>query len=170
MAVIFAVGARFAPLCFGEILRDRTDDWSAMQIGFSPVLGGALIGVAATMLLACNGRIAGVSGIVNGIGSVDANERWWRILFLVGLMGAAAIMLHFIPSSLPQRSSFPPVALIVAGLLVGFGTRMGNGCTSGHGVCGLGRLSRRSVAAVLVFVAAAMATVLLTRHVWNLLP
>jgi uncharacterized membrane protein YedE/YeeE len=141
-----------------------------MQIGFSPVLGGALIGVAATMLLACNGRIAGVSGIVNGIGSGVANERWWRILFLVGLMGAAAIMLHFVPSSLPQRPSFPPAALIIAGLLVGFGTRMGNGCTSGHGVCGLGRLSARSAVAVLVFLATAMATVLITRHMWNLLP
>lgn len=141
-----------------------------MQIGFSPVLGGVLIGVAATMLLACNGRIAGVSGIMNGIGSTEGNERWWRVVFLAGLMGAAAIFLHLLPSSLPQRPSFPPAALIVAGLLVGFGTRMGNGCTSGHGVCGLGRLSVRSAVAVLVFLATAMATVAITRHVWKLLP
>jgi uncharacterized membrane protein YedE/YeeE len=141
-----------------------------MQIIGPSILGGVLIGAAATVLLACNGRIAGVSGIVNGLQSGSWSDRSWRIMFLLGLMGGADIMFLFMPSSLSQRVSFPALAVIVAGLLVGFGTRMGNGCTSGHGVCGLGRLSLRSLVAVLVFMVSAMTTVTVTRHVWNLLP
>jgi uncharacterized membrane protein YedE/YeeE len=141
-----------------------------MQIIGPSILGGVLIGAAATVLLACNGRIAGLSGIVNGLQSGSWSDRSWRIMFLLGLMGGADIMFLFMPSSLSQRVSFPALAVIVAGLLVGFGTRMGNGCTSGHGVCGLGRLSLRSLVAVLVFMVSAMTTVTVTRHVWNLLP
>jgi len=141
-----------------------------MQIAYAALIGGALIGCSATLLLAYNGRIAGISGIVNGVYSGTSHERNWRVIFLLGLVGAAAIAFHFFPSSVPHRDVFPPAALILAGLLVGFGTRMGNGCTSGHGVCGLGRLSPRSLVAVLVFMAMAMATVAITRHVWTLLP
>lgn len=141
-----------------------------MKIAYTALAGGALIGCSATVLLACNGRIAGISGIINGVYPNSAYERRWRLLFLVGLIGAAALTFRFFPGSVPQRQAFPPIGLIAAGLLVGFGTRMANGCTSGHGVCGLGRLSPRSLVAVMVFMAMAMLTVALTRHVWAVLP
>jgi uncharacterized protein len=141
-----------------------------VQIAYAALTGGALIGCSATLLLACDGRIAGISGIINGVSSNTSYERGWRALFLLGLIGAAALTFRFFPESLPQRHAFPPFALIAAGLLVGFGTRMGNGCTSGHGVCGLGRLSSRSLVAVVVFMGTAMLTVALTRHVWAILP
>ncbi len=128
-----------------------------MHIAYAALAGGALIGGAATMLLACNGTYAG---------SLD--ERSWRLLFLLGLVGAAAVAFLWFPDSSPHRQTFPRVALVAAGVLVGFGTRLGNGRTNGHGVCGLGRLSLRSLAAVLMFVTAAMVTVALTRHVWML--
>ena len=141
-----------------------------LQITYSALAGGALIGCSVTLLLACNGRIAGISGIINGAYSNGSVERGWRLLFLVSLIGSAAVAFHFFPQSLPHRLSFPPFALITAGLAVGFGTRMGSGCTSGHGVCGLGRLSLRSLVAVLIFMATAMLTVAVTRHVWAVLP
>src|SRR5260370_6265067 len=104
-----------------------------MYMVFTSVLGGALVGASATVLLACNGCIEGISGIVNGLQTGSSGDRSCRIVFLLGLVGAAGIMFRFMPSSLPQRVSFPVSASIIAGLLVGFGTRMGNGCTSGHG-------------------------------------
>ena len=129
-----------------------------------------LIGCSAALLLACNGRLAGISGILNGVYPNSSFERAWRLLFLAALLGAAAVAFHFFPASRPHRMGFPTGGLVVAGLLVGFGTRMGNGCTSGHGVCGLGRLSGRSLVAVLVFMAAAMLTVAVTRHAGAFLP
>lgn len=151
------------------VILDATGKDKMQMVGPS-IVGGVLIGAAATVLLACNGRIAGVSGIVNGLQSGSWSERSWRIMFLLGLMGGADIMFIFMPSSLSHRVSFPASAAIAAGLLVGFGARMGNGCTSGHGVSGLGRLSVRSLVAVLVFMASAMITVAVMRHVWNFLP
>lgn len=141
-----------------------------LPIAYTALAGGALIGCAAAVLLVCNGRIAGVSGILNGIYTNTSFERGWRILFLLGLIGAAAVTFRFFPHSLPHRPAFSRIALIVAGLLVGFGTRMGDGCTSGHGVCGLGRLSLRSFIAVIVFMGTAIVTVALTRHAWTILP
>ncbi len=141
-----------------------------MVIAYQALAGGVLIGSAAAVLLACNGRIAGISGIINGVYPNSSFETTWRLLFLGGLMGAAAVTFHYFPASRPHRVAFPIGALIVAGLLVGFGTRMGNGCTSGHGVCGLGRLSLRSLVAVLVFMAVAMLTVAMTRHLGHVLP
>ncbi|MCY7354079.1 MAG: YeeE/YedE family protein [Lysobacter sp.] len=129
--------------------------------------GGMLIGVAATVLLAFNGRIAGVSGMVNGVLLPKHGDVAWRALFLLGLVAGGGIYLSLVPGAYAPRAGFPVPALLVAGLLVGFGTRMGNGCTSGHGVCGLGRLSLRSLAAVLTFMATAIATTFLIRHVWN---
>ncbi len=129
--------------------------------------GGMLIGVAATLLLAFNGRIAGVSGMVNGVLLPKRGDVAWRVLFLLGLIAGAGIYLALVPGAYAPRANFPVPALVVAGLLVGFGTRMGNGCTSGHGVCGLGRLSLRSLAAVLTFMATAIATTFLIRHVWS---
>ena len=135
-----------------------------MVIAYQAFAGGLLIGGSATLLLACNGRIAGISGIINELYTDSGSERIWRMLFLLGLMGAAAIAFHFSPGSRSHRSDFPIATLIFSGLMVGFGTQMGSGCTSGHGVCGLGRLSLRSLVAVLVFMSVAVATVAVTHH------
>jgi len=135
----------------------------------SALAGGALIGLASVWLLAANGRIAGVSGILHGIfsspesqhGKLDAQWRAWFIsgLLLAGLAWQAAGL------PVPQRAGFPLGWAVAAGLLVGFGTRMGGGCTSGHGVCGLGRLSSRSLVAVIVFMASGMVATYVMRHV-----
>ena len=129
--------------------------------------GGVLIGLSATLLLWLNGRIAGISGIVNGVVFPRAGEVSWRIAFLLGLVIAAGLYMAFVPGAPLPRTDFSRIGLIAAGLLVGFGTRMGNGCTSGHGVCGLGRLSMRSFAAVATFMATAIATTFVVRHLWN---
>ncbi len=130
---------------------------------WSALLGGSLIGLAAAFMWWANGRIAGVSGILGGILDRNSDERRARVLFVLGLLlgGVAHVWApqKFDLSALPSL----PV-LLVAGLLVGFGTRMGQGCTSGHGVCGIGRGSPRSVVATLVFVATAMLTLFLVRH------
>ena len=136
-----------------------------MDTAFTPItalLGGALIGLAATVLYVGNGRIAGIGGILNHA-LERRDERGWRIAFLAGLIAAAAAWFAF--SGDVARSSFPLPWLIAAGLLVGFGTRLGNGCTSGHGICGLARLSKRSLAAVLTFMGSGVATVYVLRHV-----
>lgn len=130
---------------------------------WSALAGGALIGLSATLLLSASGRVAGVSGIVNGLlnrGSRGA----WHVAFIAGVVLGAGPLLWsgFGRADLPAGgSAWLPVA---AGLLVGFGSTMGNGCTSGHGVCGIARFSMRSLVATLVFVASAMVTVFLTRH------
>jgi uncharacterized membrane protein YedE/YeeE len=129
--------------------------------------GGVLIGVAATWLLWFNGRIAGISGMAGGVLFPVRGDTAWRVAFLVGLVGAAGLYLQFVPGAFEPRVGFPRWALVVGGLLVGFGTRMGNGCTSGHGVCGLGRLSVRSLAAVSTFMATAIATTFVMRHLWS---
>ena len=129
--------------------------------------GGVLIGLAATLLLWLDGRVAGVSGILNGVLFPAAGDVSWRLAFLVGLVGAAGLYMAFVPGAPVPREDFSRSGLVVAGLLVGFGTRMGNGCTSGHGVCGLGRLSGRSLAAVATFMATAIATTFVVRHAWS---
>jgi uncharacterized membrane protein YedE/YeeE len=128
------------------------------------LLGGVLIGLAATLLLWSLGRIAGISGIVNGIGDTVRGDRAWRVAFLLGMMGAGALTLQFTAAQPVRAQTGATALLLIAGFLVGFGTRMGNGCTSGHGVCGLGRLSWRSLAAVLTFMGCGMATVYVMRH------
>ena len=136
-----------------------------METQFTPVtalLGGGLIGLAATVLYAGIGRIAGISGIVNN--AIERRqERGWRLAFLAGLLAAAAAW--FAWSGEAPRNGFPLPWLLAAGLLVGFGTRLGNGCTSGHGICGLSRLSKRSLAAVFAFMGSGVATVYVLRHV-----
>ena len=135
-----------------------------MDTQFTPVtalLGGALIGLAATVLYAGIGRIAGISGIVNN--AIERRqERGWRLAFLAGLLAAAAAW--FAWSGEAPRNGFPLPWLLAAGLLVGFGTRLGNGCTSGHGICGMGRLSVRSIIATLTFMATGFITVFVTHH------
>lgn len=127
--------------------------------------GGVLIGLAATLLLWLNGRVAGVSGILNGVIFPRFADVSWRAAFLIGLIVAGGAYMALVPDAPLPRVDYSRAGLIVAGLLVGFGTRMGNGCTSGHGVCGIGRLSMRSLVAVLTFMATAIATTFLIRHV-----
>ncbi|MFC7690502.1 YeeE/YedE family protein [Paeniroseomonas aquatica] len=131
---------------------------------WSAAAGGALIGAAAALLWVALGRIAGISGILGGLAGAPAGERGWRLAFLAGLVGAPllAAAAFGAPEALVAAG---PARLALAGLLVGFGTRLGTGCTSGHGVCGIARLSPRSIAATGVFMATAAATVFVARHV-----
>ncbi|MBD2426010.1 YeeE/YedE family protein [Phormidium sp. FACHB-1136] len=128
------------------------------------LLGGGLIGLSATVLLAFNGRIAGISGMVNGVMTFASAESW-RWIFLAGMLGGGAVYEYVLAPKPTPTYGFTPITMIIAGFLVGFGTRMGNGCTSGHGVCGLGRLSVRSLVAVISFMVAGFVTVFVTRHV-----
>ncbi len=114
--------------------------------------GGALIGTASVVLLWLNGRIAGVSGIINGAFSKQWGEAGWRIAFVVGLVAGGLLYQWATGMPLIERSDFPTWMTVVAGLLVGYGTRLGSGCTSGHGICGVSRLSMRSVVATGTFV------------------
>lgn len=133
----------------------------------SPLIGGILIGLAAAVLILFNGRVAGISGIVRGIFFGEKNEKRWRFVFLIGLLLSPFFYSLFAPlPPLEISNNFTKIA--IAGLLVGFGTRLGSGCTSGHGVCGIARLSKRSIVATLVFMAAAIVTVYLTKHVFFL--
>ena len=130
------------------------------------LIGGVLIGIAASLLLLLNGRIAGVSGILSGIfGSTSGVERFWRVVFVVGLICGAAIY-SFAAGGLAIELRASDLTLIVAGLLVGFGTKLGSGCTSGHGVCGLARGSPRSLAATITYIASGALTVFVTRNVF----
>jgi hypothetical protein len=129
----------------------------------SALVGGALIGLAAVLLMLLNGRIAGVSGILGG---ALARERdsGWRVAFLAGLI-AAPLLMGALGDPLPAPRMPASWAVVIAGgLLVGFGTRLGGGCTSGHGVCGMARLSPRSIAATLIFMATAIVVVAVIRH------
>ncbi|WP_411850712.1 YeeE/YedE family protein [Stenotrophomonas sp. LGBM10] len=134
------------------------DGWPAA------LLGGVLIGAAATLLLWLNGRIAGISGMVDGAVAGERGDRVWRWAFLIGLVAAGAAWLAWVPGAAVPRSDFPRPLLVIAGLLVGYGARLGGGCTSGHGVCGLARRSRRSLVAVPVFLLTAMLTTFVVRH------
>ncbi len=130
----------------------------------SALAGGIMIGLAATLLLAGSGRIAGISGILGEVLERPRGDTLWRWLFLAGLLTGAAAHQWLEPAAVDARIGFPVWALLAAGLLVGIGTRMGSGCTSGHGVCGLARLSTRSIVATAVFVVVAMIVVWLVRH------
>ena len=134
----------------------------------SALIGGALIGLASVWLLAANGRIAGVSGILHGMLSPAAlPDVPWRAWFIAGLL-AAGLTWQAFAGPVPLREGFPLGWAAAAGLLVGFGTRMGGGCTSGHGVCGLGRFSLRSLVAVITFMASGMAATYVLRHLLGL--
>lgn len=131
------------------------------------LIGGVLIGSSATLLLAFNGRIAGISGMING-GITFTKQESWRWIFILGMLLGGVIYEYVLAPQPTPKSTFAPLAMIIGGLLVGFGTRMGSGCTSGHGVCGLGRLSIRSLVAVLIFLSTAIITVFIVRHVLGL--
>jgi uncharacterized membrane protein YedE/YeeE len=133
---------------------------------FTPVsatIGGALIGLSAVMLMGLNGRIAGISGVFSGSVFAERGDKLWRLMFVAGLIGAPALwtLARGAPPPFEITASLP--LIIGAGLLVGFGTRLGSGCTSGHGVCGLSRLSPRSMASVGMFMGAGMATVAIAK-------
>ncbi|QIL21688.1 YeeE/YedE family protein [Thermomonas sp. HDW16] len=148
----------------------RSTGSEAMPTEFTPVsalLGGALIGLAATLLYAGIGRIAGISGILNNAIEQPA-QRGWRTAFLLGLIAAAG--LWFAGNGIAPRTGFPLGWLLLAGVLVGFGTRIGNGCTSGHGICGLARFSKRSLIAVITFMGSGIATAYVLRHLLAVLP
>jgi len=134
---------------------------------FASLLGGGLIGLSAVVLLAAHGRIAGISGIVSRIlpPSVDKAGLPQGIIFLIGLLLAAPLWFVLTGSAPVQMVSSNGLLLIIAGLLVGFGSVMGNGCTSGHGVCGISRGSARSIAATVTFMVTAFVTVFVLRHV-----
>ena len=134
---------------------------------FASLLGGGIIGLSAVVLLATQGRIAGISGIVSRIlpPSVDKAGLPQGIIFLIGLLLAAPLWFVLIGAAPVQMVSSNGLLLVIAGFLVGFGAVMGNGCTSGHGVCGISRGSARSIAATMTFMATAFVTVFVLRHV-----
>jgi uncharacterized membrane protein YedE/YeeE len=139
-----------------------TVDWNAFT-PWSALAGGVLVGIAAAMLALLNGRIAGISGVVGGLLRPAKGDVAWRAAFVLGLIAAPAV--YMLAAALPR----PEIdaswgGLVVAGVLVGVGTRYGSGCTSGHGVCGLSRLSPRSLAATAAFMGAGFVTVFVARH------
>lgn len=129
------------------------------------VIGGIIIGLAVSLMLFFNGRVTGISGILGGIIKPQKNDLNWRFAFVGGLLVGGFILQKLIPSAFIQLSSALPVDYMIAGLLVGFGTLLGNGCTSGHGVCGISRLSVRSIIATLTFIIFGVVSVLIFKFV-----
>jgi uncharacterized protein len=134
---------------------------------FTPItamVGGALIGLSASLLLYFNGRVAGISGIVWNALRQSGFERIWRFVFIAGLLAGSSIYMYFSNEAYVPRHDFPIWKLLLAGLLVGIGTNLGSGCTSGHGICGLARFSKRSFTAVMVFMLCGFITTSVIRH------
>lgn len=134
-------------------------------VNFTPLpalLGGLLIGLAAALLLLFNGRIFGITGIISGIITPKKHDIFWRSILIIGL-GAGAIIAHFMLGTPGEVSTRPLPLLIIGGFITGIGARIGSGCTSGHGVCGISRFSKRSIMATLTFMATGMASVFLMR-------
>ena len=134
---------------------------------FTPIsglIGGLLIGLSTTLMLLLNGRIAGISGIVGGLLSRKGSEVGWRAMFVAGLLLGAFVYMLATGGALPVRIEASLPIMVVAGLLVGFGTRLGSGCTSGHGISGIARFSKRSIVATSVFMGEGVVTVFLTHH------
>jgi uncharacterized protein len=132
---------------------------------YSAMLGGLLLGLSASWLLLATGRIAGISGILGGLLATAGEDKLWRALFVAGLIGGCWLVRVASGDAIAVTISASAKELVLAGLLVGFGTRVANGCTSGHGVCGMARLSPRSIAATLTFMASGALTVFVMRHV-----
>ncbi|HHX8495776.1 hypothetical protein A6E00_09080 [Vibrio diabolicus] len=133
-------------------------------IPWESLFGGLLLGISATILLLVIGKIAGISGIMNGIMSPKKGDYSWRLLFAVGMIAGGLISVLMLGVAVPSTANLSLGMVIAAGLLVGIGTRLGNGCTSGHGICGMGRLSKRSIVATCVFMAVAGLTVFVRLH------
>ena len=139
-----------------------TIDWNHFT-PWASLAGGVLLGLASAMFILVNGRILGISGIVGGLFRPKAGDVGWRLSFLLGLL-VAPLLYALVAGPIAPRIDAGWVTVVIAGLLVGVGTRFGSGCTSGHGVCGLSRLSPRSAVATLCFMAAGFATVFIMRH------
>ncbi len=139
-----------------------TIDWLNFTPGLS-LIGGLLICVASALFILANGRIAGISGILGGLLRPARGDVLWRLAFVLGLVAAPAVVYAFVPYVAPTIDA-DTTTLVIAGLLVGIGTRYGSGCTSGHGVCGLSRLSPRSLVATLAFMGSGVAIVFVMRH------
>ncbi|ANU38470.1 YeeE/YedE family protein [Vibrio scophthalmi] len=135
------------------------------EVPWLSLFGGMLLGISAVLLLLINGKVAGISGILNGVVSPNAGERAWRILFLAGMMIGGVVALNWLGVARPALANTGLWLYAIAGLLVGIGTFVGNGCTSGHGICGIGRLSKRSIVATSVFMIVAALTVYVRLHV-----
>lgn len=131
---------------------------------WTSLAGGGLIGLAAVMLMGLHGRIAGLSGIVTGILPPFAKDWAWRAAFLAGAILAPALMVGLGGAEVPFDSPVPVLWTLIGGVIVGIGVQLGGGCTSGHGVCGMARLSPRSIVATLVFMVTTAATVFIVRH------
>lgn len=129
------------------------------EVPWMSLLGGIIVGVSAITLMLFTGKTAGISGILNG--AIESADRVWRIVFLIAMVLGGLFAVYVLGGHVPDQYSGSLILVIVAGLLVGVGTRIGNGCTSGHGICGIGRFSIRSVVATCTFMATAMLTVLL---------
>jgi len=152
----------FKPFCEIKEYRDMTIDWNHFTPWMS-LAGGIVLGLASALFILFNGRVLGISGIVGGLLRPKTRDIVWRLSFLLGMLVAPSLYVAFIgPMVATIDASWAMV--IVAGLLVGIGTRYGSGCTSGHGVCGLSRMSPRSLVATLSFMAAGFITVFLLRH------
>ena len=130
----------------------------------SALIGGALIGLAASLFLLTHGKVAGISGLYGGVLRRGTSDRALRFWFIAGLVGAGALVRLIFPAAFATTWSAALPVTLVAGLVVGFGTQLGNGCTSGHGVCGISRLSARSLIATVTFMATGFLTVFIMRH------
>ena len=129
------------------------------------LFGGVLIGSAALLLMLVLGRVAGISGIASSLISITTSDKLWRGVFILGVVLGTFLLQQFMPKTLPFRPELSNILIVIAGLLVGFGSHYGSGCTSGHGVCGIGRFSIRSIVATITFMATAAITVFIIRHV-----
>ncbi|WCP68761.1 YeeE/YedE family protein [Vibrio tubiashii] len=136
-----------------------------MNIPWDSLVGGMLLGTSSAMLLLINGKIAGISGVINGLVSPKEGDYWWRLLFAIGLIAGGVLTVLFTGIDAPDTSNTPMMGIVLAGLLVGAGTRLANGCTSGHGICGIGRLSKRSIIATSIFMCVAAITVYVRLHI-----
>lgn len=139
-----------------------------MTIPWSALFGGMLLGISATILMLFKGKVAGISGIVSGAITPSSVDKGWRIQFIIGLIAGGFLTNWLVQpelSGIPSHYSSSIVTMLLAGLLVGLGTKLGNGCTSGHGICGMGRFSIRSTIATLTFMLVAAVTVYIRLHV-----
>lgn len=136
----------------------------AFTIPWESLFGGVLLGISATLMLLFNGKIAGISGVLTGLMTPKTGDFAWRFLFALGMVSGGVLGVLFFSAEVPHTFTIGSGMLVLAGLLVGIGTRLGNGCTSGHGICGIGRLSPRSIVATCVFMVVAAMTVFVRLH------
>lgn len=134
----------------------------------SALIGGSLIGLSTVLLFWLNGRIAGISGIFHGLFPPHKNEFLWRALFLIGLIMGSLIYYAFPQIQFIPRTQYPIPLLVCSGILVGIGTKLSGGCTSGHGICGIARMSARSFIATIIFFIFGLLTVYVVRHIWGI--